>query len=181
MGEYGELLVLSEIIELKKKNKIKYFNYKGGQSKYDIGIFLNDDSKVKLEIRTSPYKKEWFFSKAVMNWGWKLQSRNQVGDPKEPEYDWIILVKLDDEWKPKYYTLSKSEVLKIQKFKWSGYKTVARAIHLFENVEMLKKGKEEEKKKREKYPDIRIIPKESEDFTKNPKKYELNWRKIIEL
>ena len=66
MGFYGELLVLDQL----KSKKID-FEYRGGQSRYDIKI-KKGNKEIKLEIRTSPLKTERFFSKGIENWGWKV-------------------------------------------------------------------------------------------------------------
>ncbi|MBM3247783.1 hypothetical protein FJZ17_04580 [Candidatus Pacearchaeota archaeon] len=122
MGYYGETIVAEEF----KKRGFRV-EEKGGQAGYDLSV-----NNKKIEVRTSEIKKEWAFPKDVRAWGWKLRTRDKNKKPNPIKYDFIILVKLEEDWSNySLFILSREDVESMGAQYFSGYQTVANAIYLF--------------------------------------------------
>jgi len=164
MGYYGELVVANELKKLGFDNVIR----KGNLTGYDLSI----DNK-KIEVRTSELKKERAFKKDMPAWGWKLQTNDRKGNPKEIKYDFIILVKLENDWHNyQLFMFSKDEIESMKLSYFSGYQTVARVIYFFFNC--LDKAIEyDERRKGDK-----MITEQCIEFNRNPNKYKPDWNKL---
>jgi len=161
MGYYGEVLVANEF-------KKRGFNIqkKGGQAGYDLIV-----NGMNVEVRASEVKIERAFPKKITAWGWKLQTRDKNKNPKPIKYDFIILVKLDKDWKNhQLFMFSKKEVEDMKYTYFRGYQTVARVIYLFTN------GIEEAiNPENNKYD---MITSQCIEFNKNPSSFLIDWDKF---
>ena len=106
-------------------------------------------------------------------WGWKLQTNDRKGNPKEIKYDFIILVKLENDWHNyQLFMFSKDEIESMKLSYFSGYQTVARVIYFFFNC--LDKAIEyDERRKGDK-----MITEQCIEFNRNPNKYKPDWNKL---
>src|SRR3989344_2946083 len=156
MGYYGEIIVANE------SEKKGFYCGKKGKG-YDLSV-----NGKKIEVRTSEIKIERGFSKKIKAWGWKLQSMKKE-EPETINYDFIILVKLGDNWKDyELFMLSKQEAEEVIITKPPFYQTVARIIYLFKNP--LKEAIEADS--------YRMITSKCREFNKNPKKFIIDWNKL---
>jgi len=161
MGKYGELLVAS--LFKRRGHKIST-EAAGNLTSYDLIV----DGR-KIEVRTSEIKKERAFPDPIRAWGWKLQTNDKNGAPKNLKYDFIILVRLFNRWdRFKLYILSKKQVMDVKVTRFRGYQTVARVIFLFKNPLRLARRLDSH----------RMITESCADFNRCPSKFQLKWNRI---
>lgn len=173
MGYYGESIVAKEFKE--KGFEVKE---KGGLAGYDLLI-----NNKRIEVRTSEIKKEWAFPNSIRAWGWKLRTRDKNKKPNEIKYDFIVLVKLEDDWSNyTLFILSKEDVEKMGVQYFNGYQTVATAIYLFKTP--IAEALEFDNKRKPCNPELgtsQLITNKCLELNKNPSKFIINWQGIGKL
>jgi len=131
LGELGEFYVIKKLQSLGFKNIV----HKGGHSQYDI---LLKEQGIKIEVRTSLLKNEGVYPKGIDFFGWRVKTKNQK-DTKR--FDILIGVALPDSFKrPKFYVFTNKETEKIDTVKGGRFSSITKKIHLFKNLEILKKA-----------------------------------------
>ena|SRR3989339_2106033 len=156
-GLLGEYYVLRELNKRMAEPK-----HTGGQGSYDIS--LNND-EIKIEVKTSSLKNEGIYSKGISFWGWVVKWKTK----KRINYDFLVAVALDKNWKPKFYIFTLKEVQNSD-VKISRYPSIEKAIQLFENKVAYKKARKEKKGIRKNRCIVEI--------NSNPRKFLNRWDKI---
>lgn len=129
VGILGELYVLAELEKRGYKPKAK-----GGCGRCDIALPL---TKMRVEVKTSLLKNEGLYDpRDIEFYGFTVEGK------REPSYDYLICVCLDDTFtKPKFYVLTREEALSIDVVKIPRYKgTIRRKIHIFRSQQDFEKA-----------------------------------------
>ena len=121
MSELGEFYVLREL-----NQRFKDVIPKGGAGSYDIAV-----GDLKIEVKTSLFKKDRLYNNQVNFWGWTVK---RSGQKKENKFDFLVGVALDESWiKPDFYIFSYEDAYtKNSDVKIQGYGNIERKINVFQ-------------------------------------------------
>lgn len=167
IGELGEYYVLFELARQGITGE-----HIGNHGGYDI--LANE--KMKIEVRTSLLKDEGVYVNKVKgisagdvkNYGWRVKNRTKNNRKK---FDVLVGVALDDKFtKPKYYIFTHEEAFKVDDVTIPRFNSVQKKIHLFENLNSLKRAKK---------ANPEFITKYEEYINRNSNKFINKWNKII--
>ena len=127
----GECYVLKEL-----ENRNFLVKHKGGQAGYDILIQNNNK---RIEVRTSLLKNEGLYPQDIMFYGWRVLEHKQ----SEDKFDYLIGVAMDENFeKPNFYIFTQKEALSVEDVKINRFQKIKKKIHIFQNLNDLKKAKE---------------------------------------
>lgn len=121
MSELGEFYVLREL-----NQRFKGVTPKGGAGSYDIAV-----GDMRIEVKTSLFKKDRLYNNQVNFWGWTVK---RSGQKKENKFDFLVGVTLDESWiKSDFYIFSYEDAYtKNSDVKIQGYGNIERKINVFQ-------------------------------------------------
>lgn len=121
LSELGEFYVLREL-----NQRFKDVTPKGGAGSYDIAV-----GDIKIEVKTSLFKKDRLFKNKINFWGWTVK---RSGQKKENKFEFLVGVAFHESWrtKPDFYIFSYEDAYtKNSDVKIQGYGNIEKKITVF--------------------------------------------------